>query len=85
LVKVGGTGTVAVLGDVDGPPVATVAAGADGVVGAGDPDAKRASRAFNAIALFISSTSFLAIQGRTGVTYLLRSASALAPPGPGSD
>jgi hypothetical protein len=80
LVKVGGTGTVAVLGDVDGPPLAATGAGTDGVVGAGDPDAKRASRAFKAIALFIS---YNLAEG--GIAYLLRSASALAPPGPGSD
>jgi len=48
--SVGGTGTVAVLGDVDG--LLPDAAGADGGSrGAGDPVAVRASKAFNAIAL----------------------------------
>jgi len=48
--SVGGIGTVAVVGDVDGPAPAP---GAGAGVGAGE-EARRASRAFNAIALSIS-------------------------------
>jgi hypothetical protein len=56
LVSVGGIGAVAVLGDVDGLVLAGGADDPDAACagGAGDPDANLASRAFNAIALFIS-------------------------------
>jgi hypothetical protein len=58
LLSVGGTGTVEVLGDVDGPVGANgaevVVEGDDALGGAGDPDASLASRALSAIALFVS-------------------------------
>jgi hypothetical protein len=70
-------------------------------VGVGE-EARRASKAFNAIALVVSSFSYHTKSirederrtiwrrdekptWRYGGTYLLRSASALAPPGPGNE
>lgn len=84
-----------VVGDVDGLPAVVVEGGADDPApgaGAGDPDASLASRAFNAIALGVSF--FLHVwersratrrEARKRRTYRLRSASALAPPGPGRE
>ena len=82
-----------VVGDVEGLPAVVVEGGADDPdtgVGAGDPEASLASRAFNAIALGVSF--FLHGVGipkrketRERTTYRLRSASALAPPGPGRE
>lgn len=75
-----------VEGDVDG--LAAVVEGADdpeagGV--AGDPEASLASRAFNAIALSFSFLHYVGLTTTRRTTYRLRSASALAPPGPGRE
>lgn len=86
LFNVGGIGTVAVVGDVDGPEADD--AGPGGRVA---DVATRASRAFNATALIVSyvlPTSAIAkekIKTIKKIAHLLRSASALAPPGPGNE
>jgi hypothetical protein len=79
-------GAVGALGETAGRAGAAVEADAgEGAVGAGDPEASLASSAFNAIALLCQLLLSWRKHELGSWTDLLRSASALAPPGPGRE